>query len=105
MFVVSHQSATGDTRENLDFAVFRQNCVLMFMGVSGFIQALKESEMDTVPEEWQRAQCTHEYINCFFVRYMNQAEPMPTNTNQNPLDINEKVFLSQWLSRREPTGL
>ena len=24
---------------------------------------------------------------------MNPAEPMPTNTNQNPLDLNEKVFL------------
>ena len=24
---------------------------------------------------------------------INPAEPMPTNTNQNPLDLNEKVFL------------
>ena len=57
------------------------------------VWTLKESEMNTVPEEWQRARCTHEYINGFFVRSMNLAEPMPTNTNQNPLDLNEKVFL------------
>ena len=25
LVIVFHQSATGDTRENLDFAVFRQN--------------------------------------------------------------------------------
>ena len=53
------------------------------------VQALKESEMDTV----QRA---HEYVNGFFVRSMNPTEPYPTNptnTNQNPLDLNEKVFL------------
>ena len=57
------------------------------------VQALKESELDTIPEEWQRARCAHEYINGFFVRSMNPAGPMPTNTNQNPLDLNEKVLL------------
>ena len=57
------------------------------------VRALKEFEMDTVPEEWQRARRAHEYVNSFFVRSMNLAEPMPTNTNQNPLDLNEKVFL------------
>ena len=57
------------------------------------VRALKESELDTIPEEWQRARCAHEYINSFFVRSMNRAGPMPTNTNQNPLDLNEKVLL------------
>ena len=57
------------------------------------VQALKESKLDTVPEEWQGARCTHEYVNGFFLRSINPAEPMPTNTNQNPLDLNEKVFL------------
>ena len=57
------------------------------------IQALKESELDTIQEEWQRAQCRHEFVNGFFVRSMNPTEPMPTNTNQDPLDLNEKVFL------------
>ena len=49
--------------------------------------------MDTVLEAWQRARCTHEYINGFFVRSVDLAEPMPTNTNQNPLDLNEKICL------------
>ena len=57
------------------------------------VRALKESEMDTVPEEWQRARHAHEYANSFFVRSINPTEPMHTNTNQNPLDLNEKVFL------------
>ena len=57
------------------------------------VRALKESKLDTIPKEWQRARCAHEYINGFFVRSMNPAGPMPTNTNQNPLDLNEKVFL------------
>ena len=56
-------------------------------------RALKESGLETMPEEWQRAWCAHEYVYGFFARAMNPAEPMPTNTNQNPLDLNEKVFL------------
>ena len=57
------------------------------------IRALKESELDTIPKEWQRARRGHEFANGSFVRSMNPTEPMPTNTNQNPLDLNEKVFL------------
>ena len=57
------------------------------------VWALKESELDTILEEWQRARHAHEYVNGFFVRSMNPAGPMLTNTNQNPLYLNEKVFL------------
>ena len=57
------------------------------------VWALKESELDTIPEEWQRARRGHEFMNGFFVRSMNPTEPMPTNTNQDPLDLNENVFL------------
>ena len=32
-------------------------------------------------------------MNGFFVRSMNPTEPMPSNTNQDPPDLNEKVFL------------
>ena len=52
-----------------------------------------ESEMETALEEWQRARVAHECANQFFMRSMNPAEPMPTNTNQNPLDLDEKVLL------------
>ena len=57
------------------------------------IRALKESEMETAPEEWQRARVAHECTNQFFMRSINLAESMPTNTNQNPLDLDEKVLL------------
>ena len=70
--------------------------VLVIIGtpmIDRVVWALKESELDTIPEEWQRAQRRHEFVNGFFVRSMNPTEPMPTNTNQDPLDLNEKVFL------------
>ena len=57
------------------------------------IWVLKESEMETALEEWQRARVAHECANQFFMRSINPAEPMPTNTNQNLLDLDEKVLL------------
>ena len=57
------------------------------------IRAVKETEMETAPEEWQWARVAHEYVNGFFARSMNPTEPMPTNTNQDPLSLNEKVLL------------
>ena len=70
--------------------------VLVIIGtptIDRVVRALKESELDTIPEEWQRVRRRHELVNGFFVRSMNPTEPMPTNTNQDPLDLNEKVFL------------
>ena len=61
--------------------------------INWVVLALKESELDTIPEEWQRVRHGHEFVNGFFVSSMNPTEPMPTNTNQDPLDLNEKVFL------------
>ena len=57
------------------------------------IRALKESKTETALEDWQRARVAHECVNQFFMRSINPAEPMPTNTNQNPLDLDEKVLL------------
>ena len=49
--------------------------------------------METAPEEWQWARVAHEYVNGFFAQSMNPTEPMPTNTNQDPLSLDEKVLL------------
>ena len=57
------------------------------------IRAVKETEMETAPEEWQCAWVAHEYANGFFAWSMNPTEPMPTNTNQDPLSLDEKVLL------------
>ena len=57
------------------------------------IRALKETEMETAPEEWQRARVAQEYANGFFAQSINLTEPMPMNTNQDPLSLDEKVLL------------
>ena len=57
------------------------------------IRVLREMEMESAPIEWQRAQTGHEIVHDFFAQAVNPAEPMLTNTNQNPLDLDDKVFL------------
>ena len=61
--------------------------------IDRIIRALKETEMETAPEEWQWAWVAHEYVNGLFAQSMNPTEPMPTNTNQDPLSLDEKVLL------------
>ena len=70
-------------RDRTEFS-WRVPVVIGTPTIDRVVQALKESELDTVLEEWQRAQQAHEYIYSFFARAMNLAEPMLTNTNQNP---------------------
>ena len=58
------------------------------------IRAMKESEMENAPKAWQSAQLTYEFAN-----YMVQLNPedygmtMPTNTGENPTDLDELVLL------------
>ena len=57
---------------------------------------MKETELEYAPETWQRARYAYEYAS-----YMVQLdaeeldEPMPTNTGENPRDIDEKLFLKK----------
>ena len=58
------------------------------------IREMKESKLENAPEAWQSDWYSHEYAN-----YMVQMDPgdqgitMPTNTGQNPTDLDEIVFL------------
>ena len=58
------------------------------------IWAMKESELENAPEAWQSARYSNEYAS-----YIAQMDPgdngltMPTNTGQNPTDLDEIVLL------------
>ena len=58
------------------------------------IRSMKESEMENAPKAWWSAQHTYEFAN-----YMVQLNPedygmtMPTNTGENPTDLDELVLL------------
>ena len=75
---------------------FLKKCqvVLGTQTIDRAIRAMKESEMENAPEAWQSAQHTYEFAN-----YMIQLDPgnhdttMPTNTGENPIDLDELILL------------
>ena len=58
------------------------------------VRVMKESEMEATPEAWRSAQHTYEFAN--FMIQLNPEDygmPMPTNTGENPTDLDELVLL------------
>ena len=58
------------------------------------VRAMKESEMEATLEAWQSAQHTYEFAN--FMIQLNPEDngmPMPTNTGENPTNLDELVLL------------
>ena len=60
------------------------------------IQTMKESEIHEAPTEWQAARVTFEWAQGFQLQWASLAERLkfPTNTAKDPLDLNEKVLLT-----------
>ena len=55
---------------------------------------MKESELENAPEAWQSAQYSNEYANYMAqLNLSNIGITMPTNTGQNPIDLDEIVLL------------
>ena len=58
------------------------------------VRVMKESEMEDAPEAWQSAQHAYEFAN--YMIQLNPEDygmPMPTNTGENPTDLDELVLL------------
>ena len=61
------------------------------------INCMKESEMEKAPPEWENVHLGYEMHNRLYSHWANmeQDEPFPTNTRQDPTDLNEVVKLSK----------
>ena len=57
---------------------------------------MKESEIHEAPSEWQTARVTFEWMQGFQLRQTSLAERLkfPTNTAEDPLDLDKKVLLT-----------
>ena len=81
-----------------DPSPFAQRCpvILGTPTINRAVQSMKESEMQTAPEEWQKAKTAYEFIY-FGAQYegLANATKMPTNTGQNPVHLDEKVMLKR----------
>ena len=81
-----------------DDSTFIKKCpvVLGTPRINRAVRALKESELEYASEVWQHARYVYEYSS-----YIAQLDPedfdmeMPTNTGENPCDLDEKLFLKK----------
>ena len=59
---------------------------------------MKESELVMAPEEWQHAVISYDVTQCILVNAMSPKEKdtkYPTNTGQDPMDLDEPVVLDK----------
>ena len=60
------------------------------------VQSMKESEIHNAPMEWQAAKVTYDWAQGFQFRRASLGKRLkfPTNTVEDPLDLDEKVLLT-----------
>ena len=73
--------------------------ILVILGtptINRVVQAMKETEMHNTPVEWQMARVTYEWAQGFQFHRASLGERLkfPTNTAEDPLDLDEKVLLT-----------
>ena len=66
------------------------------IGASNIVQTMKEMEIYSAPTEWQTARVAYEWAQGFQFRRASLGERLniPTNTAEDPLDLDEKVLLA-----------
>ena len=64
--------------------------------INRVVQTMKEMEMHSAPTEWQTARVAYEWAQGFQFRRASLGERLkfPTNTAEDPLDLDEKVLLA-----------
>ena len=64
--------------------------------INRVVQTMKEMEMHSTPMEWQTARVAYEWAQGFQFRRASLGERLkfPTNTAEDPLDLDEKVLLA-----------
>ena len=81
-----------------DPSPFARRCpvILGTPTINRAVRSMKESEMQTAPEEWQKAKAAYEFVY-FGAQYegLANATKMSTNTGQNPVHLDEKVMLKK----------
>ena len=62
---------------------------------------MKESEIESAPDEWQHALCSHEAPQGIFLQAMTLGTDnedgikYPTKTGLNPIDLDEPIILTE----------
>ena len=70
--------------------------ILGTLTINRVVQTMKETEMHSAPTEWQTARVAYEWSQGFQFRWASLGKRLkfPTNTAEDPLDLDKKVLLS-----------
>ena len=73
--------------------------VLVVLGtptINRVVVVMKESNMNNAPMEWQASKTSYKLANSFLMRrlHLESDQGFPTNTGQNPMDLDETVSLT-----------
>ena len=70
--------------------------ILGTLTINRVVQTMKETEMHSTPTEWQMLRIAYEWAQGFQFRRASLGERLrfPTNTAEDPLDLDEKVLLA-----------
>ena len=78
--------------------------VLVILGtptIHRLCHQMKESEIESAPDEWQHALCSYEAAQGIFLQAMTPGTDneddikYPTNTGQDPMDLDEPIILME----------
>ena len=83
-----------------DQTLFSRRCPVVLGTPTIFlaVQAMKESEMDSIDPAWQQAKAGYEFT--YFSMNLNghtegEPTPFPTNTGKNPVELDERLLLKK----------
>ena len=78
--------------------------VLVILGmptIHRLCRQMKESEIESAPDEWQHALCSYKAAQGIFLQAMmpgtdnEDSVKYPTNTGQDPMDLDEPIILTE----------
>ena len=81
--------------DNTTFS-WRVPVVLGTPTINRVVAVMKESNLNNAPMEWQASKTSYELANGFLMRrlYLEPEGGFPTNTGENPVDLDETVSLT-----------
>ena len=87
--------------EDISGLGMRVPVILRMPTIHRLCRQMKESEIDSAPDEWQHALCSYEAAQGIFLQLMmpgtdnKDGIKYPTNTGQNPMDLDEPIILTE----------
>ena len=81
--------------DNTSFS-WRVPVVLGTPTINCVVTVMKESDLDSMPMEWQASKTSYELANGFLMRrlHLEPDQGFPTNTGKNPTELDETVSLT-----------